>query len=144
MPADACEDPHMGGCNEPRVSPAVLLVEDEILIRLETAERLRACGITVIEAADAAEALAILESGVKVDIVFTDIRMPGTMDGLSLAGAVQARHPHVKVMFCSGDELALRRLVAEGGLINIADFFGKPYRIEEVEMRIRQLLEPPE
>lgn len=144
MAQDACEDPRMGGCNEPRLAPVVLLVEDEILIRLDTAERLRARGIAVIEAADAAEALAILESGVKVDIVFTDIRMPGTMDGLGLGGAVRTRHPDIKVIFCSGDNLALSGLVAEGGAIHLADFFPKPYRIEEVEMRIRQLLEAPQ
>jgi CheY-like chemotaxis protein len=143
MAQDACEDPRMGGCSEPRLAPVVLLVEDEILIRLDTAERLRARGIAVIEAADAAEALAILESGVKVDIVFTDIRMPGTMDGFGLAGAVRTRRPDIKVIFCSGDELALRGL-ADGGAIHLADFFRKPYRIEEVEMRIRQLLEAPQ
>ena len=64
---------------------AVLVVEDEILVRLTMADCLRAAGYVVVEAANATEALAVLTSGEPVDVIFTDVRMPGAMDGLMLA-----------------------------------------------------------
>jgi CheY-like chemotaxis protein len=119
-------------------------VEDEVLIRFDTADQLRALGMAVTEAADAEEALRILESGVRVDLVFTDVRMPGTMDGLGLARAVRARYPGLKVILCSGDDNSIGQCLAEENAMDLTDFLRKPYRIDEVERRIRQLLETPQ
>ena len=63
--------------------PAVLVVEDEVLIRSAVAEYLRIAGNLVVEAANAAEAIAVFAAGVPIDVVFSDIHMPGTTDGLS-------------------------------------------------------------
>ena len=79
----------------------ILIVEDEVLVRLAIALDLSASGYEVIEAADAAEALAVLESGDAVDLVFSDIHMPGRMDGLALCRRIRERYPHVAVILTS-------------------------------------------
>ena len=73
-------------CNAvPDAKKTVLVVEDEVLIRLYLSEEIRAAGFTVIEAASADEAFEVLKSRNDIDLVLTDIRMPGTMDGRQLA-----------------------------------------------------------
>jgi CheY-like chemotaxis protein len=81
--------------------PTVLVVEDEILIRYEMGEGLRDEGFDVIEASGADEALLVMASGPQVDIVLTDIRMPGSIDGLGLAAAVKDLHPCLPVVVLS-------------------------------------------
>jgi CheY-like chemotaxis protein len=117
-------------------APVVLLVEDEVLIRLDTAEQLRACGMIVIEAANAEEAVGLLESGIKIDLVLTDVRMPGDLDGLALARLVRVHHPHIKLILCSGNDLSQN--ADERG----DAFICKPYSFPAVAERIRQLLGP--
>jgi CheY-like chemotaxis protein len=80
----------------------VLIVEDAILVRLTIADYLRGAGYAIFEAANAAEAVAVFASGGRVDVVFTDVQMPGVMDGLMLAGWVQEHHPSVQVLVTSG------------------------------------------
>jgi CheY-like chemotaxis protein len=114
----------------------VLLVEDEILIRLCTAEQLRCEGFTVLEAANADEAVAILESGVRIDLVLTDVRMPGSIDGLGLARIARSQWPRLKVAICSGQD--------HSGAIDaqIADaFILKPHDDMTLMRLIRRLLE---
>src|SRR5205807_8115222 len=82
--------------------PVVLIVEDEFLIRMATAEAIRDAGFNVLEAADADEAVAILEGRTDIRVVFTDIHMPGSMDGAKLAHAIRHRWPSVQVMATSG------------------------------------------
>ena len=114
--------------------PAILVVEDEVLIRSAVAEYLRIAGNLVVEAANAAEAIAVFAAGVPIDVVFSDIHMPGTTDGLSLARWVYDHHPGTRVVLTSGNADAARA-------IEIAElFFPKPYRTAEVAMRIRSLL----
>jgi CheY-like chemotaxis protein len=114
--------------------PVVLVVEDEVLIRSAVAEYLRISGNLVVEAADAAEAIAVFAAGVPIDVVFSDVHMPGTMDGLSLARWVYQHHPAARVVLTSGNADAARATqVAEL-------FFSKPYRTAEVAVRIRLLL----
>jgi CheY-like chemotaxis protein len=112
---------------------AVLFVEDDVLVRLTAAEYLRAAGYRVIEAANAAEAIEIFASGEPVDGVFTDVQMPGAMDGLMLARWVRKHHPDIEVLVTSGkvDSASLAGLVAHDA------FFPKPYRLETVAARIR-------
>jgi CheY-like chemotaxis protein len=71
--------------------PVVLVVEDEFLIRINAAEMMEEAGFEVVEASNADEAVATLEARLDIAVVFTDIQMPGTMDGLKLARAVRHR-----------------------------------------------------
>jgi len=74
---------------ENRQSPTVLLVEDEVLVRMMLADQLREAGCTVVEASDADEALLLLRQNlVRIDLVISDVRMPGSMDGLGLARVI--------------------------------------------------------
>ena len=84
----------------PRV--CVLVVEDEFLIRTMVSDDLREAEYEVIEACNADEALAILRSGAGVDLIFSDVRMPGTLDGLELLAMVRARDPAFPVVITSG------------------------------------------
>lgn len=117
--------------------PVVLVVEDEVLIRMVVAEYLRDCGYLVIEAGSAHEALALFKADVEVDVVFSDIQMPGPMDGFGLAQWVRQNRPGVEVILTSGAASAADRaadLCEEGPLLQ------KPYESDEVDRRIKQLL----
>jgi CheY-like chemotaxis protein len=81
----------------------VLVVEDEVLIRSFVADELREGGFQVVEASSADEAWAFLESGEKIDLIFSDVHMPGSMNGLDLARRVQAKYPHVRFIVTSGN-----------------------------------------
>lgn len=113
--------------------PTILVVEDEVLIRLSIADELRSRGLQVLEAADAQEALAILESGLTVHVLFTDIRMPGPLDGVALSRHARERHPELKLVMTSGhrDEYASD---------NADVFIAKPYDQREVVREIERLL----
>ena len=80
----------------------VLVVEDEPLIRMDAVAMIEDAGFDVIEAANADEAIAFLETRPEISIVFTDIEMPGSMDGLKLARAVRDRWPPVVLIVASG------------------------------------------
>lgn len=89
-------------CGADGPPPAViLLVEDEILIRMAVAEALRDAGFCVLEAAHAAEALALFDRARHVNLLITDINMPGVMDGLALAAEVSARRPDLPVVLAT-------------------------------------------
>lgn len=80
----------------------ILVVEDEVLTRLATSDVLRGHGYSVIEAASADEALSVLQSPMRVDLVLTDMRMPGELDGIGLARHLRAALPFVKIVMVSG------------------------------------------
>ena len=82
--------------------PTVLVVEDETLIRMLAADSLADSGYKVLEAADATEALRILEEHDEVAVLFTDVNMPGPMDGLALAGLMHDRRPDLGLIVTSG------------------------------------------
>jgi CheY-like chemotaxis protein len=84
-----------------RTASTVLIVEDETMVRLPIAEYLRECGYTVLEAGDASEAIRMVNSD-QVDVVFSDVRMPGRMDGFALARWLRQNHPEVPVLLTSG------------------------------------------
>jgi two-component system, response regulator PdtaR len=117
---------------------AVLVVEDEILIRSAAAEFLRGAGYKVIEAATAVEAVAVFASRVQIDLVFSDINMPGSTDGVGLARWVTDHHPGVHVILTSAISHARR-----AGEVRAAGFLPKPYRLAEVARRIGSLLSDP-
>jgi DNA-binding NtrC family response regulator len=117
--------------------PVVLVVEDDVLVRFTIADYLRDARYAVIEAANANEALEVFKCGEPVDVVFTDVQMPGAMDGLVLTLWVYEHHPDVQVLVTSGQgDTAL-----SSGLIADDAFFAKPYRLEAVAARIRSLVE---
>jgi CheY-like chemotaxis protein len=80
----------------------ILVVEDEILVRLMIAEELRGQDYNVVEAASADEARSVLQSGVKIDLVLTDIWMPGSIDGAGLVHLIRVERPALKVVLASG------------------------------------------
>jgi CheY-like chemotaxis protein len=82
--------------------PVVLIVEDEFLLRMNAAEMIGDAGFNVVEAGNADEAIAILEARPDIRVVFTDIQMPGSMDGLKLAQFVRGRWPPIKIVATSG------------------------------------------
>ena len=126
--------------SEPAATPPiVLIVEDEVIIRLAIAEYLRECGFTVFEAGSAEEAVTILNAGLQVDVVFTDVQLAGKMDGFGLALWVRSNFPGAEVIVASGVTKAAKKagdLCAESERADIS----KPYDHREVERRIRLLL----
>ncbi|WP_439815440.1 response regulator [Zavarzinia sp. CC-PAN008] len=115
---------------------AILVVEDEVLIRLDTAASLEEAGFAVVEAQNADEALALLEARGDIAGVFTDVRMPGSMDGLALAYAVRERWPGIAVIVTSGHV----RLQNDELPPNVP-FITKPYRVLQVTMTLNRLLQ---
>src|SRR5439155_25246387 len=87
---------------EPEGARTILVAEDEILVRFMAAEHLRAAGFNVIEASNAAEAIDVLQSSEPVDLLFSDIAMPGLMNGAMLARWVYVHRPDVPVVLASG------------------------------------------
>jgi CheY-like chemotaxis protein len=81
--------------------PVILLVEDDVLVRFTTADILREAGFDVLEAVDSSEALALLTTGHPLDLVITDIRMPGRMDGVQLASVIKATRPNLPIALLS-------------------------------------------
>jgi CheY-like chemotaxis protein len=92
----------MSTLNRSVVPPVVLVVEDEMLPRMRAVDIVEDAGYTSVEAVDADEAFAVLESRSDVALLLTDIQMPGTMDGLTLAHAVHRRWPPIKIILVSG------------------------------------------
>jgi two-component system, response regulator PdtaR len=114
---------------------AVLVVEDEVLIRMDIADQLSDEGYEVFEAGTADQAITILESEPSIRLLFTDIDMPGSMDGLKLATAVRDRWPPVRIVVTSGHRNVDIADIPDGGV-----FFSKPYRHSEVCESFRELL----
>lgn len=112
---------------------SILLVEDEVMVRMMIADKLRQAGYTVIEAANAHEALEVLQHNVEVRAILSDIRMPGTIDGVGLARMVRLQYPAIKIMLASGHLPVLDWAQHDG-------FFHKPYDAEAVIRHIKTLL----
>ena len=108
----------------------VLLVEDEGLIRLVTAEILRVEGFEVVEARTGDEAARLLDGSESFDILFTDVRMPGTLDGVDLAVHLRHRYPTIPVLIVSGYAAHLTSRLGE--LQPPAVFISKPYDLAKV------------
>lgn len=113
----------------------VLVVEDEIAVRLVGSDALADAGFDVIEAASADEALRLLEAEADVEVLFTDIRMPGSMDGLALADLVHRRWPAMKILVTSGDTWPPKDRIPDDGR-----FLAKPYKIEALQHEVASLV----
>lgn len=114
--------------------PIVLVVEDEPLLRLFAAQVVEDAGYEPLEAANAAEAIAILESRPDIRIVFTDIDMPGGLDGIKLAACIRDRWPPIKIIMTSGKPLPPRTVMPAETV-----FFSKPYRQDRVIASLHSL-----
>jgi CheY-like chemotaxis protein len=117
--------------------PGVLFVEDDVIVRMTIAQYLRDCGYRVIEANNADEAIAALKTDARIDVLFTDVQMPGSLNGFGLAQWVRRERPGIRVIITSGVARAseqARDLCEDGPLL------AKPYHPEELERRIRMLL----
>ena len=114
---------------------AVLVVEDEHLIRMDTATSLEAAGFTVYAADNAADAISCLELHKEIRLIFTDINMPGSMDGLALAHYVRGRWPPVKIIVTSGYVKVRRDDLPIGAI-----FVEKPYYPKAIAERMNELL----
>jgi len=114
--------------------PVVLIVEDEFLLRIDAVAMVAAAGFEVLEAGNADEAIEILEARPDVTVVFTDIQMPGSMDGLKLAQAIRGRWPPIKIVATSG-----RLNVGEPDLPEGGRFLPKPYSPRQVTGVLREL-----
>jgi two-component system, response regulator PdtaR len=102
--------------------PSVLVVEDEALLLITIADELRHCGFTVYESTNADKAIKLLEQHDDIGILFTDIDMPGSMDGLKLSHAVRDRWPPVKIIVTSGKTTGKDLKLPSAGY-----FMEKPY-----------------
>jgi CheY-like chemotaxis protein len=113
----------------------VLVVEDEALVRMDIALLLEDEGFQVLEASNADDAISLLDAHPEVRLMFTDIDMPGSMDGLKLAAAVRDRWPPVKIIVTSG-----HRHMSDDTLPIVGRFFSKPYDPSRVIHAIREMI----
>jgi CheY-like chemotaxis protein len=116
---------------EARGTRSILVAEDELLIRLCVSQELRHAGYVVYEAAEAGDALTILD-GKSIDLLITDIRMPGALDGLGLAQRVRADHPQTRIMLLSA------YITRETEMFDGA--FPKPVRIADLIAGVKKLV----
>ncbi|HEX4198492.1 MAG TPA: response regulator [Caulobacteraceae bacterium] len=115
-------------------SPIVLVAEDEAMVRQLSVDELEYAGYRVIEAANARQALAVLESGVPVDVLFTDVNMPGEIDGMGLARVVHQRWPDVGLIVTSG-----RFDIADDELPDEGHFIRKPYQLSAMRQMVGEV-----
>jgi len=120
---------------EPTKKYTILVVEDEVLLRLDLAQQLRGAGFEVVEADSGDEALAILKAKGDVDLILTDIRMPGEIDGAGLARSVRGQTQNIKIVILSA------YIDTQEGL-PVDATFTKPVRIEALLTKVRHLLPP--
>jgi CheY-like chemotaxis protein len=113
---------------------SLLIVEDEIILRMATADEFREAGFFVNEASNGDQAVAMLQSFSNIDAVFSDVRMPGTLDGIGLAEWVKLHYPNIRMFLTSGtlEAFPTNQTVADG-------YFPKPYVTAEVERAIKQV-----
>jgi len=118
------------------VSPSiVLVVEDELMLRMRAVDIVQDAGFESVEAVNADEAIAILESRDDISCLFTDIQMPGSMDGLKLAHLTHARWPHIKIVLVSG-QIAVTAADAPED----SRFFPKPLEIEQMIVELQDMV----
>ena len=121
--------------NYPATPAVVLVVEDEMLLRMRAVDMVEDAGFISLEAVDADEALAILESRSDIALLFTDIQMPGRMDGLKLAHAVHERWPPIKIILVSG-QLTLTK----SDIPADSHFFGKPLAASQMIAEMQHMI----
>jgi PAS domain S-box-containing protein len=117
----------------------ILAVEDDAMVRNYVVTQLQSLGYTTLAAADAKAALAIAEQDVNIDLLFTDVIMPGAMNGRELAQELTRRRPGIKVLFTSG--YTENAIVHHGRLDPGVALLNKPYRKTDLARKIREVLD---
>ena len=121
--------------SETGVLTNVLVVEDEMLLRMRAVDIVEDAGFRAVEAVNADDALAILESRSDISMLFSDIQMPGSIDGLKLAHAVYSRWPHIKIILVSG-QVKLSELEKPAN----SRFFGKPIDVKQMIVELQEMM----
>ncbi len=117
------------------VLPTVLIVEDEMMLRMRAVDMVEDAGFSSVEAVNADDALAILESRSDIELLFTDIQMPGSMDGLKLAHAVHERWPSIKIILVSGQ----LKLTDDDKPVD-SRFFRKPLDVKQMTAELQDMI----
>lgn len=120
------------------LTPIVLVVDDEAVVRHAAVEMIEESGFAALEACDGTQAMELLDTVDGVGVVLTDINMPASIDGIRLAACIQRKWPRVGIIVASGKVSPKRGDIPAGGL-----FFAKPYTEAEVIAAIRRFLDPP-
>ncbi len=113
--------------------PIVLVVEDNSLVRVIIADFLESAGFVVIQAVDGAAALVVLASGAEFNVLFSDVLMPGPIDGVGVAMRIRAEHPDMPIVLTSGH--GMPEAVPLGGR-----FMSKPYDNRKVVALLREMV----
>jgi CheY-like chemotaxis protein len=125
--------------DEPCLQAAILVVEDDAAVRATVVELLQQAGYQVQVAGNADEAMALLDAGLKVDLIFTDVVMPGQLKSANLAQWARVQNPPIPVLFTSGHTRDMlshnRQLAAQVNLLS------KPYAPDELMRRVREVLQ---
>ena len=119
----------------PATPPVVLVVEDEMMLRMRAVDIVEDAGFVPVEAISADEAIQILESRDDISLLFTDIQMPGSMDGLKLAHATHTRWPHIKIILVSG-----QFAVTDADKPDDSRFFPKPLEIQQMIRELQDMV----
>jgi len=122
------------GETHPPSYPIVLVVEDDDSLRMLATDIVEETGLPVLAAADGEEAVRLLDRYPDIGILFTDINMPGEVDGITLARIARDRHPFMQLLFVSGYVTQDSAALPEGG-----HFFGKPYDVEQISSTLMKL-----
>jgi CheY-like chemotaxis protein len=117
----------MGSMSQLISRSTILVVDDEVLIRMMVADSLEESGLSVIEAGDADEALALLGQHPEIGLLFTDVNMPGEMDGFGLAARAINARPDLRLVMSSG-----REYFTDASLPDHGKFIAKPYKTAEL------------
>jgi DNA-binding NtrC family response regulator len=116
-------------------TPVVLVVEDEMVLRMRAVDIVEDAGFVPVEAVSADQAINILESRDDISLLFTDIQMPGSMDGLKLAHAAHSRWPHIKIILVSG-QIA----VTDADKPDDSKFFPKPLEVQQMITELQEMV----
>jgi DNA-binding NtrC family response regulator len=117
---------------------AVLVVEDDPFVRLDAVDIVTDAGLKAYEAGDADEAIRLMEAHDDIGVLFTDVEMPGSMNGLKLAQAVHRRWPPVAIIIASGQ---LR--LYDNDMPDESAFFAKPYCAEQIAGKLQEMVGRP-
>jgi len=121
--------------HQPDEPAIVLVVEDDMMLRMSAVDMVEDAGFASIEAVDADQAVEILESRSDIALLFTDVQMPGSMDGLKLAHAVHKRWPPIKIIIVSG-----RLKLADLDIPADSRFFCKPLEAKVVIAHMQSII----
>ncbi len=130
-------DRSRGSSQKPENAHVVLVVEPDVLVRMAVADYLRECGYRVLEASSANEALKILRAKYEAGVVFSEVKLPGSMDGFALAQQIRREFPGIEMLLTTGAKMA----ATQGGELCDDGPIEKPYHHEQILKRLALLLQ---